>query len=153
MNTQVTKIIELEVAEHFSKKTGEVVFVPVGYFPSFDGVTQSKQFCYEVKLDSLATDEHNLCFEYSYKGKASGLANTLATTWVHVVPLSKERLVCYEFDVEKLRIFLKNFRICEGGDFKYCEMKLLPVLVAEKLIRNKFFITIDWKKYEPYWSN
>jgi len=128
------------------------VFVPIGYFPYFDGVTQSHSLLFEVKFEEQARETFNLCFEYSYKGNPSGIANTQATTWVHVVPLTKERICCYEFNVERLRRILKGFPTYKAGDNKQSDIKLLPLQKAEEIKSDKFFITIDWEKYKPYWD-
>ncbi len=152
MNSGITKIIEIEIAQYYSRKIDEVIFVPVGYFPQFDGISASKQFTYEIKFEAKASETFNLCFEVTYKGKSSGLDQTAANVWVHVVPMDKERLCCYEFYVSTLREALKDFPKYRAGDGKNSEVKLLPLDIAEKLKINKFFITVDWKEYQPYWS-
>jgi hypothetical protein len=147
----IHKLIELEVLEHYSRKTREVWFSPVGRFKSFDGISQSKSHSVEVKFEAQAAKTHNLCIEYSYKGQPSGLAVTMAARWVHVVPVDHERFCCFEFDVEKLREALKPMPFLCGGDFMRSRIRLLPVSKAEELKSAKFFISIDWKQLAPYW--
>lgn len=147
----VHKLIELEVAEHYWEKRREVIFVPVGNFKWFDGISQSKQLCFEVKFEQRAAETFNLCFEYWCKGQPSGLATTQAGKWVHVVPLDQTRFCCYEFDVERLRETLRDFPTFKGGDRGQSVVKLLPMSKAEELKSDKFTIEIDWNKIKPYW--
>lgn len=147
----VHTVIEFAVAKHYWQKTGEVIFVPVGRFKGYDGISQSKVLCFETKFEKLARDTFNLCFEYWCKGKPSGLAATEAKKWVHVVPVDEQRLCCYEFDVETLRETLRNFPTYKGGDNNQSVFKLLPLFQAEKLTTSKFEISINWDEIKPYW--
>lgn len=151
MKNSIFKVIELAVAEHYYEETQEVIFVPIGYFTEYDGISQSKQFRYECKFEEKAAVTMNLCFEFSYKGRPSGLAATEASTWVHVVPVTQEKLCCYEFDVETLRDVLKHFPLYRAGDGMYSKVKLLTLQKAEQLKTDKFFITINWDEFKPYW--
>ena len=147
----VVKLIELEIAEHYWQKAGEVIFVPVGRFRGYDGISQSKVLCFETKFEKLARDTFNLCFEYWCKGRPSGLAVTEARKWVHVVPVDQQRLCCYEFDVETLRDTLKDYPTYKGGDNNQSVFKLLSLFQAEKLKTDKFEIVIEWNEIKPYW--
>jgi hypothetical protein len=148
----VHKLIELEVLEYYSSKTGEVWFCPIGNFKAFDGISQSKSHSVEVKFEAKAVETYNLCIEFQFSGKPSGLAATNAEKWVHVVPLDRSRMVCFEFDVEALRLRLANFPLWTGGDGKRSKFKLLPLSEAEKTKTAKFEIEIDWTQAQPYWS-
>lgn len=152
LRNAVSKIIELEVADYFSKKLGEPVFVPVGCFTPFDGISQSKKSSFEVKFEQQAAETGNLCIEYSCRGRPSGLAATQASAWIHCLPLNCERITCFQFDVEWLRETLALFPLLSGGDNKLSRFKLLPVHLAEKLKQDKFTISIDWKEWKPYWG-
>jgi hypothetical protein len=144
-------LIELVLAEYFNRRTGEVIFIPVGYFKAFDGISQSKQLCYETKFDARACETSNLCFEYSYKGKPSGIVATHAEKWVQVIPINKERMCCYQFSVDTLKEALKGLPTYSAGDGNQSRVKLLPREKAEHLSEQKFFICIKWDEIKPYW--
>ena len=95
----VSHILELAVAEHYWQKTGEVIFVPVGLFREYDGVSRSRQLTFEVKFEKLARDTGNLCFEFSYRGRPSGIAATSAQRWVHMIPEDRSKVSCLEIPV------------------------------------------------------
>lgn len=128
-----------------------MIFVPVGYFKEYDGISQSKELTFETKFEAKARETFNLCFEHKYKGKPSGLAFTQADKWVHIVPLNQNRMCCYQFSVDTLRATLKNYPTYYGGDNKQSELKLLPIKKAEEIKEEKFFLTINWNDYQPYW--
>ena len=152
MNFIFSKIIEFKVAEHYYGKNGEVLFIPVGKFSSYDIISQSKQLSFEIKFESRARDTFNLCFEYSYRGKASGLSITDAQMWVHVVPMDNERFCCYEFSVNNLKEVLKNFPEYRAGDDNQSVVRLLPLHKAEEIKQDKFNFTINWDEIKPYWA-
>jgi hypothetical protein len=148
----IHKIIELEVLDYYSRKTREVWFNPIGNFKPYDGISQSKLYSVEVKFEAMARDTFNLCFEYEYRGAPSGLASTQAQKWVHVVPMDRSRLICYEFDVAPLRDIMKDLPLWTGGDGNKSRFKLLPVSEAEVINANKFEIKINWDQFIPYWA-
>jgi hypothetical protein len=148
----VHKLIELEVLEYYSRRTREVWFCPVGNFKAFDGISQSHLHSVEVKFESMAASSLNLCIEYEYKGRPSGIMATKAEKWVHIVPVDQNRLCCYEFDTVLLRNRLGNFPLYPGGDGKKSRFKLFPIAEAEKLVTAKFFLRIDWNVLRPYWG-
>jgi hypothetical protein len=147
----VHKLIELAVAEHYWDLTREVIFVPVGFCKAYDGISRSKQLSFEVKFEKRAAETFNLCFEYSYSGKPSGLAATEATKWVHVIPTDRTHLLAFEFDVDSLRETLKHLPLHRGGDGMKSQVKLLSILDAEKLATDRFSLVIDWDEIKPYW--
>lgn len=146
------KIVELGIAERFAAKLHEPVFVPCGYFKNFDGISQSKQFSFELKFEVTARDTGNFCLEYSYRGQPSGLASTTAIWWIAALPVDRENLVCYQFDVERLREAVRPFPLFTGGDRQQSRFKLLPFQFAEKLKSDKFALNINWTNYLPYWT-
>jgi hypothetical protein len=151
-SAQTLKIVEIAIAERFASKLHEPVFVPCGYFKSFDGISQSKQFSFELKFEVTARQTGNFCIEYSYRGHPSGLAGTSALWWIAAFPLDREKVVCYQFDVERLRDAMKRFPLFTGGDRQASRFKLLPVQLAEELKADKFVLNINWKHFQPYWN-
>jgi len=126
------------------------MFLAIGRFKDYDGVSKSRAFSVEVKFEEKSRDTFNLAFEVSCNGKPSGLTTTRAKKWVHVIPIDERRMCCYEFDVEALRDKLRNARSVFGGDRNASEMKLLPLLEARELCQH-FELEIDFEKYQPYW--
>jgi hypothetical protein len=152
IQTLIYKVIELEVLTYYSRKTGEVWFNPVGNFKAFDGISQSHQHSCEIKFEAQAATSLNLCIEYEYRGRPSGIMATKAEKWVHVVPLDCSRLCCYEFDVQSLRDRLRSFPFYRGGDGRNSQFKLFPISEAEKLKSSKFMLQINWDDLKPYWG-
>jgi len=149
---KVIRIIEQEVAEYYAKRLNEPMFLAVGYYKDYDCISFSRNLPLEIKFEEKARDTYNLALEVSYNGKPSGLTSTRAKKWVHIVPIDKERMSCYEFDVEALREVTRNFQTFWGGDGKKSEMKLLPLNEAEKIATKRFEFSIDWSAYQPYWE-
>lgn len=153
MINYVSHFIELLVADHYSKKYGLPVFQPVGYFCGFDGTAYNSypDLRYEVKLDTLALKSGNLAFEISWNGRPSGLTNTQALTWVHVVPESATILTCYEFPVQALRETVRDVKPLYGGDRKASGLVVLPRKEVGELASGLFKINIPWGTIRPYW--
>jgi hypothetical protein len=147
----VSQILEFAVAQHYYRKTGELIFLPVGYCKEFDGISRSRQLIFETKFEKKAVETGNLAFEFSCRGKPSGLAATEATKWVHMVPIDQSELSCFEFDVDRLRTALLHLPLHRGGDRNQSMMKLLRVADAEKLATDKFTLSIPWGEIKPYW--
>jgi hypothetical protein len=152
VTNRVIRIVEQEVCEYYAKKLEEPMFLAVGYFKDYDSVSLSRQLKIEVKFEEKARDTLNLAFEVSYNGTTSGLAATKANTWVHVIPIDRERMSCLEFDVSTLREATRNLPSYWGGDGKRSELKLLPVSEAWKIATRKFELVVDWTGYLPYWD-
>lgn len=91
----------------------------------------------EVKTerDTWATTG-NAVFEYSSRGKASGISVTQADYWLHIFREKDQAVMCFMFRVVELKEFLRlvfrnpntyNARICKGGDDNTSEVILLPI--------------------------
>jgi hypothetical protein len=140
------------VLYYYYRKTGEIWYNPVGCFKPYDGINQSKTHSVEIKFEALAAETYNLCIEYQYKGEPSGIASTTAEKWVHVVPVDRCRMCCYEFDTDTLRDRLGNHPLLSGGDRNWSKFRLLPLQKAEEIKTNKFILTINWDGFKPYWA-
>jgi hypothetical protein len=152
VKNKVTRIIEQEVCEIYAKRFGEPVFLAVGNFKDYDGVSLSRQLTIEIKFEEKARETFNLALEVSSFGKPSGLTTTKAMKWVHVVPIDTQRMAVFEFETETLRSCTKDFPTYWGGDGRRSEMKLLPVNKASQIASRNFEFSIDWAAYQPYWE-
>jgi hypothetical protein len=135
----ISHAVEWLVAEHSARVTGEVVWIPVGLFRDFDGITASKNLRFEVKCDVAAAESFNLAIERSYRAHPSGISATQANVWVHCVPIG-DNLFCYEFDVADLRAALQGRSVVHGGDRGASELYLVPMAEAARIARRRFTI-------------
>lgn len=152
MNFSISKILEFEIANFYARKSGEPFFVVAGKFTGYDVVSQSGSLKVEIKFEENASHTMNLCVEVAYGGKPSGITSTFADIWVHAVPVSRERIWCYEFDVPELKREIEALPSYAAGDGKRSKVKLLPLQRAERIKRSKFMLTVDWGQYVPYWE-
>jgi hypothetical protein len=78
----------------------------------------------------------NAVFEYSSRGKPSGVAVTEADYWLHIFKEKDQAVMCFMFRVVELKEFLRlvfknpdkyGARICNGGDENTSAVILLPI--------------------------
>jgi len=91
----------------------------------------------EVKTErDTWADTGNAVFEYSSRGKPSGVAVTEADYWLHIFKEKDQAVMCFMFRVFELREFLRlvfknpdryGARICNGGDDNTSAVILLPI--------------------------
>ena len=107
-----------------------------GYFTDYDiKLIRDEDIKFlEVKSERYASISGNLCIEYNYKNKPSGINKTKANYWVHFVLHTDKGLYgnvishdCYIFPIKKLKKILKGCRTVKSGDNKYCKSYLLPL--------------------------
>jgi hypothetical protein len=150
-NFEFNDLIQLLVARRYFEKFHEPIYVMVGLHPDYDLASYTFNWTAEVKFDAMATSTGNLCIEIGCNGRPSGLSSTKAYKWVHLRPLSRSEMLCYEFDVKVLREFVKRYSTRKGGDNQKSVMKLIPFDEAETLACDKFTLKVDWSQFQPYW--
>jgi len=149
-NSIVNRLIELNIADYYARKFHQAIHMPVGSFGCWDGRTTFGDFTYELKFDAKARNTGNLAIETGYRGYPSGLTNTKADVWTHVVPIGTSTIHAYEFTTDTLRWAINNHKRVPGGDENWSTLALLRISDAEKLCRGTFIIEIDWD-LKPYW--
>jgi len=74
----------------------------------------------------------NICFEYLYKGRPSGISTTDAKWWIHILADGDKIETGFIFPVEELRKKLKTWsqwgaKKVKGGDDNQSTMLLIPI--------------------------
>ena len=91
----------------------------------------------EVKTERDAWAETgNAVFEYSSRGKPSGVSVTEADYWLHNFKQKDQTVMCFMFRVTELKEFLRlvfvnpnkyGARICNGGDDNTSSVIIVPI--------------------------
>lgn len=130
-------ILQCAVARQYESRFGHS-FVTVGNFPDFD-IAFPNGPKIELKFDKAAESTGNVCIEYSYRNKPSGILGTSASLWVHIVP-SGEKLIAYEIEIKRLlRLCFEAGKCSGGGDGNLSLFKLIP-LEKIKEISSQVFV-------------
>jgi hypothetical protein len=97
----------------------------------------------EVKTErDTWADTGNAVFEYSSRGKPSGVAVTEADYWLHIFKEKDQAVMCFMFRVFELKEFLRlvfknpdryGARICNGGDDNTSSVILLPLAQLHRI--------------------
>jgi hypothetical protein len=120
--------VQFIVGRHYEPKFGNG-FVSFGNYPQFD-IKFERGPSLEVKVDTKAQQTGNAAIEYwnTRKDKPSGILETTATLWIHIVPF-ETGLTCYEVDTKRLlRLCLETPHEARGGDNSASLLKLIPLL-------------------------
>ena len=99
-----------------------------------------KKTYFEVKSEKLAAITGNLCIEYEYKGKPSGIDATKADYHIHYVLHTDDRTVkgkiigedVYIIPVSKLKKIAEGCRSVISGDGKYSKSYLVNTMLVKK---------------------
>jgi len=156
-NHYIAHLVELLVAEYYTKKRKELFSVVVGNCSPFDLEGRSSSVHVEVKFESNTLTTYNLCIEHSSWGRPSGIAATKADLWVHCVPMpttdeNTTPVCCFEFSVPVLRRSVADRREVLGGESRRSAFRLLPLKDAEQIVQSKFTVMINWNELQPYWE-
>jgi hypothetical protein len=126
------KLYERLATEYFE---WDNLYMSKGYFKEYDFccVKEGKKTYVEVKSDRLAGKTGNLCIEYEYKGKPSGINASTADYWMYFIlktvdghPHSKvNRIEAYKIPSDDLRNIVKDCRSVMGGDGYNSKMYLV----------------------------
>ena len=91
----------------------------------------------EVKTErDVWTTTGNAVFEYSSRGKPSGISVTQADYWLHIFKEKDLAVMAFMFRTIELKEFLRlvyklpskyNARLCQGGDDNTSDVILLPI--------------------------
>lgn len=97
----------------------------------------------EVKTErDTWAETGNAVFEYSSRGKPSGVAVTEADYWLHNFKEKDQTVMCFMFRVLELKEFLRlvfknperyGARICNGGDENTSNVILLPIAQLHRI--------------------
>lgn len=126
------QVYETKAEEYFLYDTVEH---KKGYFKEFDMIfiKDGVKTKVEVKSDRLASKTGNLCIEWRYKGKPSGITSTTADYWLYFILWGKDGIKgdvvkeeCYKIPTNKLRQLVKGRRSVKGGDGYNSQLYLLP---------------------------
>lgn len=87
----------------------------------------------EVKSDKIASRTDNLCIEFKYRGKPSGIDATTADYWVYYILYPKDNDLSkkiikeevFKIPTDDLRKLVKNCREVKGGDHFRSDLYLL----------------------------
>lgn len=95
-----------------------------GKFKPYDLFNDSVKL--EVKGEVKSVYSGNVCFEYRFKKKLSGIASTKADRWVHFYFINGWKMT--DAPVDELRAWLKDkkFKKVVGGDYDASELILVP---------------------------
>ena len=126
-------VYETKALKYFDYDT---VDVKTGYFKDYDFefTKDGKTKRVEVKSDGMASKTGNLCIEYSYKGKPSGVKATTADYWVHFV-VYDDTDEAYIIPVADLKTLVRGCRAVKSGDNYNAMSYLLPKYKVEKYIK------------------
>lgn len=99
-----------------------------------------KKTYFEVKSDKMTAITGNLCIEYEYKGKPSGINATKADYYIYYVLHTDDRTVkgkiigedVYIIPVDKLREIAEDCRSVMGGDGKYSNLYLVNTILVKE---------------------
>ena len=99
-----------------------------GYFKDYDFSFKkdNTEMRVEVKSDKRASQTGNICVEYSYRKKPSGISGTKADIWVHFV-VGKDCEDAYIIPVKDLKKIVKDCRIVKSGDYGKAYSYLIPI--------------------------
>jgi hypothetical protein len=137
------KIYEHKAVKLFDYDTVEM---KEGYFKEYDFsyTKDDKKYYVEVKSDRLSSRTGNLCIEYAYNLKASGITATTADYWVYYSLFPKTTLLSeivkeeiYKIPVKELKPLLKGCRDVRGGDGRRSAMFLLPKKKVKQYLVNE----------------
>jgi hypothetical protein len=111
------------------------LYMSKGYCKEYDFccVKGGEKTYVEVKSDRLAGKTGNLCIEYEYKGKPSGINATTADYWMYFILKTVDgdvhskvnRIEAYKIPSDDLRDIVKGCRSVSGGDGGYSKMYLV----------------------------
>jgi len=97
---------------------------------------------FEVKSERYAGHSGNICVEYSYNGKPSGVRTTIANMWVHYAIMKDGSHICYFIPIEDLKKliaekkYIKN--ILSGGDGKKSSFYIFRMIDLERWIKMNY---------------
>jgi hypothetical protein len=130
--------VAAEVARIYTKERGQPFFVAVGYFPSYDIISQDREICVEVKCETTPIRTGNVAIEYwnAAKDIPSGILVTKANLWVHIV-LEANGFHAYEYEVPRLKKLVteQGQLQCAG---RISLFKTIPLKVFAEHARRKF---------------
>ena len=150
---EISKLVEVAVAERYAKKFKRAFFTVHGYFKDFDVGSLTGDVSLEVKMDTYSTSSGNVAVEYSYKGEPSGAAASTADSFVFVIPEGKDlHLMAYEVDARDLKAVLSKVGFVRGGDNYFSTMKLLSVERLKEIASDSFSIELNLGKLKEYWK-
>lgn len=90
-------------------------------------------------------DTGNIVFEYSCRGKPSGISTTESEWWIHLLSKDNEILSGFIFNVKILKNFLRevyknpskfNSKVCKGGDDNAACVIVIPIKELHKISRS-----------------
>ena len=115
-----------------------------GYFKEYDIIywKDGINTKIEVKSDRLSSKTGNLCIEYNFKNKPSGILTTTSDYYFYFVLYCKDnditkqiiRYDLYKIPVDDLKQIIKNCKSVNGGDGGYSKMYLLPIRKCKKYL-------------------
>ena len=148
---EISRLVEVEVAEWYARKFKRPFYVVVGYWREFDVSSIAGDTSLEVKLDTKSISTGNVAVEYSCKGNPSGIEATTADYFVFVIP-EKRDLRAYVVDTRDLRCSLKECSLVRGGDNFASLMKLLPLERLKMIVCDTFTISLNLSQLKEYWK-
>ena len=117
-----------------------------GIFKEWDIKTTDSvgtEILYEIKSDGKGHFTNNVCIEYAYNDKPSGITATKADFWCHYIPspnYTQNKYKLIKIDTLTLRQMIadKMYKFkCKGGDMNKASMYLFPLaLFANYIIAN-----------------
>lgn len=120
-----------------------------GCFKDYDFwlLAGGKKSFFEVKCDNLTATTGNLCIEYEYKGKPSGINATKADYYIYYVLHTKDGTArgkvigedVYIIPVSKLKRIAEGCRSVAGGDGKRAKLYLVNTRLVSKYLRGEKF--------------
>lgn len=96
---------------------------------------------FEVKSERYSGHSGNICVEYAYNSKPSGVRATTANIWVHFAIMTDGSHVCYFIPIDDLKQlvddkkYIKN--IVAGGDGKKSSFYIFRMIDLERWIKKE----------------
>ncbi|MFH0990272.1 MAG: hypothetical protein V1799_09705 [bacterium] len=142
MRSQFTSadILQCIIARYFEGEHGAST-VSIGFAPKWD-IRFSDGSTWEIKFDSMARSTLNAAIEYwdTRRNKATGILETEASKWLHLVP-DGNGIQCYEMNtVDLIRLCFECGKVKAGGDYDASLMKIIPLQDIKRISIKHFYL-------------